>query len=59
MKNMGYGKGYRYPHNYPDAKVEQEYLPDKVKNRIFYKPTERGFEKEIRRKTGQEENDRA
>ena len=59
MKNMGYGKGYRYPHNYPDAKVEQEYLPDKVKNRIFYKPTDRGFEKEIRRKTGQEENDRA
>ncbi len=59
MKNMGYGKGYRYPHNYPGAKVEQEYLPDKVKNRIFYKPTDRGFEKEIRRKTGQEENDRA
>jgi len=50
MKKLGYGRGYRYPHNYPGAWVEQAYLPDNVKNRVFYRPTDRGFEKEIRRR---------
>ena len=48
MKKLGYGRGYLYPHNYPGARVNQEYLPEKVKGRIFYRPTERGLEKEIR-----------
>ncbi|MFH1242623.1 MAG: replication-associated recombination protein A, partial [Pseudomonadota bacterium] len=48
MKNLGYSRGYLYPHNYPEAWVEQAYLPDKIKNRLFYRPTGRGFEKEIR-----------
>lgn len=52
MKKLGYGRGYRYPHNYPGAWIEQEYLPDKVHNRIFYRPTERGFEREIQRRLG-------
>lgn len=47
MKELGYGKRYLYPHNYPGAWVEQEYLPEDVKNRIFYRPSNRGFEKEI------------
>ena len=47
MKKLGYGRGYLYPHNYPGARVNQEYLPEKVKGRIFYRPTERGLEKEI------------
>lgn len=50
MKRLGYARGYLYPHNYPGGWVEQEYLPEKVKNRIFYRPTGRGFEKEIRRR---------
>jgi putative ATPase len=50
MKRLGYSRGYLYPHNYPDARVEQEYLPKKIKNRIFYRPTDRGFEKEIRKR---------
>lgn len=50
MKKLGYSKGYLYPHNYPGATVEQEYLPKKLKNRAFYRPTNRGFEKEIRRR---------
>jgi putative ATPase len=37
MKKLGYGKGYKYPHNYPDAKVDQEYLPDKLKGRKYLK----------------------
>ncbi len=47
MKRLGYSRGYLYPHNYPGARVEQEYLPEKIRNRVFYRPTDRGFEKEI------------
>ncbi len=52
MKKLGYSKGYLYPHNYPGAWVEQEYLPKDLKNRAFYRPTDRGFEREIRRRMG-------
>jgi putative ATPase len=52
MKKLGYSKGYLYPHNYPGARVKQEYLPEKMKGRLFYRPTERGLEKEIRRRMG-------
>jgi putative ATPase len=50
MKRLGYSRGYLYPHRYPGAWVSQEYLPEKVKNRVFYRPTNRGFEIEIRKK---------
>ncbi len=50
MKKLGYSQGYRYPHNYPGAWIEQEYLPDDMKNRVFYRPTQRGFEQEIRKR---------
>jgi putative ATPase len=50
MKGVGYGRGYLYPHNYPGGWVEQAYLPDGLKNRSFYRPTDRGFEKEVRRR---------
>ena len=50
MKKLGYSKGYLYPHNYPDAWIEQEYLPEKMRDKIFYRPTGRGFEQEIRRR---------
>jgi putative ATPase len=50
MKEQGYGRGYRYPHNYPGAWVEQTYLPDLCRNCIFYRPTDRGFESEIGRR---------
>jgi len=48
MKELGYARGYIYPHNHPGAWVKQEYLPDNVKSRIYYRPTRRGFEKEIK-----------
>ena len=50
MKKLGYGQGYLYPHNYPGGWVEQEYLPKKIRTRTFYRPTERGFEREIRKR---------
>ncbi|MBI5047758.1 MAG: replication-associated recombination protein A [Deltaproteobacteria bacterium] len=37
MKKLGYGKGYKYPHNFEGAKVEQDYLPDVLKGRKYYK----------------------
>jgi putative ATPase len=52
MKRLGYSRGYLYPHNYLGAWVEQEYLPEKIRNRVFYRPTDRGFEKEIGRRVG-------
>ena len=50
MKRLGYGRGYLYPHNYSGGWVKQEYLPKKIKNKIFYRPTDRGFEKEVRKR---------
>ena len=48
MKDLGYGKNYKYAHTYQDAVVAQEYLPDKLKGQRFYSPTSRGFEKTIK-----------
>ncbi len=44
QKEWGYGKGYQYPHNFPEAWVEQDYLPDNLKGRRFYAPKETGEE---------------
>ena len=48
MKNIGYGKGYKYAHDCPGAVVEQEHMPDQLKGRKFYYPTDRGFEKTLK-----------
>ncbi len=37
MKKLGYSKGYKYPHNYPGAEVEQDYLPERLKGRKYLK----------------------
>lgn len=44
-KSLGYGEGYKYPHNYPSGWTEQSYLPDEIKGESLYEPTPRGFEK--------------
>jgi len=48
MKDLGYGKGYKYAHDYKGAYTTQEYLPEKLKGRRFYFPSERGYEKTIK-----------
>ena len=48
MKDLDYGKDYKYAHNYPDAYVPQDYLPDKIKGELFYQPLGKGFEKTIK-----------
>jgi putative ATPase len=44
---LGHGKGYKYPHNYPGHHVRQQYLPDELQGRRYYKPGELGYEQEI------------
>ena len=50
MKDIGYGKDYKYAHNYKDGFVVQEYLPEKLKGQHFYEPSERGYEKVIKQR---------
>jgi len=47
MKKMGYGKGYKYPHNYRQHFVPQEHLPDSIKGKRYYTPSDQGYEKEV------------
>ena len=53
MKDIGYGKDYKYAHNYTDGFIAQEYLPESLKGRIFYEPTERGYENVIQQRLNQ------
>jgi putative ATPase len=48
MKGMGYGKGYKYAHDYEDAHVAQEHFPPNLQGRRYYEPTGRGFEADVR-----------
>ena len=50
MKDLEYGKGYRYAHDERDAVADMECLPESLAGRTYYKPTDRGFEKEIKRR---------
>src|SRR5690606_20802135 len=50
MKGQGYGEGYIYDHDTPDAFSGQEYFPEKIGRQEFYHPVERGFEREITRR---------
>ncbi|MDP3097228.1 MAG: replication-associated recombination protein A [Syntrophales bacterium] len=49
MKELDYGKGYLYAHDFTDAYIPQEYLPDELRGKggRFYRPTDRGYEKII------------
>ncbi|MGZ6223501.1 MAG: replication-associated recombination protein A [Syntrophales bacterium] len=48
MKDLGYGKGYQYAHEFEDAYVPQDYLPDDLMGEVYYRPTARGHEKVIK-----------
>ncbi|MFG1298705.1 replication-associated recombination protein A [Xanthobacter sp. V3C-3] len=50
MKSEGYGTGYRYDHDEPDAFSGQNYFPEALGRQSFYRPVERGFEREIRKR---------
>jgi putative ATPase len=48
MKEIGYSKGYKYPHNFVNHFVEENYLPKELSNKQYYIPTEMGKEKAIK-----------
>ena len=48
MADLGYGRDYLYPHDFEDALAGQTYLPDPLKNRQYYRPKDRGYEKAIK-----------
>jgi putative ATPase len=48
MQELGYGKGYNYPHDYDDAIVDQEYFPRELLGKSYYTPSDSGDEKRIR-----------
>lgn len=50
MANLGYGKGYQYDHNASEHYAGQEFFPDKLKGRVYYHPSDFGFEKEIKKR---------
>ena len=47
MKDIGYGAGYEYDHNAEDGFSGQDYFPDDIDRQTYYRPVERGFEREI------------
>lgn len=50
MKDMGYGKGYIYQHDVKNAFLVRNYLPERLKGKVFYQPTTRGLESKIKEK---------
>lgn len=48
MEELGYGDGYLYPHDYDDALVKQAYMPEQIKNKQYYRPTDRGYERKLK-----------
>jgi len=48
MKNEGYGRGYQYAHDYEDKLTDMECLPDSLRGRRYYRPTDQGTEARIR-----------
>ena len=50
MKDLGYGDGYAYDHDAPDAFSGQDYFPEGMARRSFYRPVERGFERDIKKR---------
>ena len=47
-KALGHGKTYLYPHDHPDGYVEQIYLPEGMEDRVYYEPSDHGYEKNIK-----------
>ncbi len=50
MKEIGYGKDYKYAHDYKEGFTPQNYLPEKLQGKLYYSPTDRGYEKIIKQR---------
>jgi putative ATPase len=50
MRDLGYGAGYEYAHDAPDARVDQDHLPESLQGREYYRPVARGLEADVARR---------
>ncbi len=50
MKGLGYGKGYQHAHDFEDAVVDQQTFPEEMGERTYYRPVDRGFEREMKKR---------
>jgi putative ATPase len=50
MKNVGYGQGYKYAHNFDEKVTDMQCLPDNLAGRTYYQPTDQGFEQRLRQR---------
>jgi putative ATPase len=50
MRELGYGRGYKFAHDYEEGISDMSCLPDNLSDRVYYRPTDRGFEAEIQRR---------
>ena len=50
MRNLGYGKDYKYSHAYDNSYSYQKYFPDEMDEKTYYTPSQFGFEKEIEKR---------
>ncbi|PYU89952.1 MAG: AAA family ATPase, partial [Acidobacteria bacterium] len=50
VEHLGYGKGYQYAHDAPGRLTEMQCLPDNLKDRRYYRPTDEGFERKLKEK---------
>ncbi|MBF6571173.1 MAG: replication-associated recombination protein A [Candidatus Binataceae bacterium] len=48
MRGLGYGEGYAYPHDFEGAIAGQDYLPERLREKTYYEPSDRGYEARIR-----------
>ncbi len=58
MRNMNYGKGYKYAHNFEGNFVTQQYMPSELEGRVYYEPTENGKESRLKKFLRQKWKDR-
>ena len=56
MKDLNYGKGYQYAHDKKDKLTKMQCLPDSLKDRVYYQPTEQGFEAKYKERLKQIKN---
>jgi putative ATPase len=50
MKGAGYGRGYQYAHDYDEKLTDMTCLPDSLASRVYYRPTDQGFEQRLRQR---------
>ncbi len=56
-RKLGHGRGYQYPHDDPRGWIEQDYRPPEVAGRVYYEPSQHGYEREVAERIGERQSD--